>query len=98
MFQHHNLVFIFWSSFESFVVDHKVTAEGCKNLLLAGVSATLRDEGVVTAMDIGANFLLEADDVGKNVRDNYEYDTVIFSTFFFSFYVVSFDCTILLSG
>ncbi|CAM9351937.1 unnamed protein product, partial [Sphacelaria rigidula] len=46
-----------------------VTAEGCKNLLLAGVSATLRDEGVVTAMDIGANFLLEADDVGKNVRD-----------------------------
>ncbi|CAM9277058.1 unnamed protein product [Laminaria digitata] len=43
-----------------------VTAEGCKNLLLAGVSATLRDEGLVEERDIGANFLLTGEDVGQN--------------------------------
>lgn len=43
-----------------------VTAEGCKNLLLAGLSATLRDDGLVDVRDIGANFLLEEEDIGKN--------------------------------
>ena len=48
--------------------SRQVTAEGCKNLLLAGVSATLRDEGLVQERDIGANFLLTGQDVGQNVR------------------------------
>ncbi|CAN0043805.1 unnamed protein product [Ascophyllum nodosum] len=43
-----------------------VTAEGCKNLLLAGVSATLRDDAAVAPVDLGANFLLDGKDVGKN--------------------------------
>ncbi|CAM9857878.1 unnamed protein product [Pylaiella littoralis] len=43
-----------------------VTAEGCKNLLLAGVSATLQDEAVAQPSDVGANFLLDGQDVGKN--------------------------------
>lgn len=52
----------------AFFLRLQVTAEGCKNLLLAGVSATLRDDAVVSASDIGANFLLQAEDIGKNVR------------------------------
>lgn len=36
------------------------------------MSATLRDEVSVTAADIGANFLLEEQDVGKNVRRLFE--------------------------
>ncbi|CAM9995952.1 unnamed protein product [Scytosiphon promiscuus] len=43
-----------------------VTAEGCKNLLLAGVSATLQDEALAQPSDVGANFLLSGEDVGKN--------------------------------
>lgn len=46
----------------------QVTAEGCKNLLLAGVSATLQDQTSAQPSDIGANFLLSGQDVGKNVR------------------------------
>ncbi|CAM9381057.1 unnamed protein product [Discosporangium mesarthrocarpum] len=44
----------------------EVTAEGCKNLVLAGVSATLQDEGVVRMKDVGANFFLAEEDLGKN--------------------------------
>eukprot|EP00752_Nemacystus_decipiens_P005543 g5015.t1 len=43
-----------------------VTAEGCKNLLLAGVSALLQDDAAAQPSDIGANFLLDGQDVGKN--------------------------------
>ncbi|CAM9434302.1 unnamed protein product [Ectocarpus sp. 6 AP-2014] len=43
-----------------------VTVEGCKNLLLAGVSATLQDQASAQPSDIGANFLLSGQDVGKN--------------------------------
>ncbi|CAN0446721.1 unnamed protein product, partial [Hapterophycus canaliculatus] len=45
----------------------QVTAECCKNLLLAGVSATLQDEAAAQPSDVGANFLLSGEDVGKNV-------------------------------
>lgn len=45
----------------------QVTAEGCKNLLLAGVSAVLQDDAAAQPVDIGANFLLDGQDVGKNV-------------------------------
>lgn len=54
----------------SSLLCNEVTAEGCKNLLLAGVSATLCDEATVTPADIGANFLLEGGDVGENVRND----------------------------
>lgn len=46
----------------------QVTAEGCKNLLLAGVSAVLQGDAAAEPGDIGANFLLDGQDVGKNVR------------------------------
>ena len=43
-------------------------AQVCKNLVLAGISATLQDDATVTAKDLSANFFLTMDDVGKNVR------------------------------
>lgn len=43
-----------------------VNAEVCKNLVLAGISATLQDDATVTAKDLSANFFLTMDDVGKN--------------------------------
>lgn len=44
-----------------------MVAETCKNLLLAGLSATLQDGAVVSPSDLGANFLLDDEDVGVNV-------------------------------
>jgi ubiquitin-like 1-activating enzyme E1 A len=43
-----------------------LNAEVCKNLVLAGISATIQDHEAVTPADIGAQFFLTADDVGKN--------------------------------
>ena len=43
--------------------------EVCKNLVLAGISLTLLDDATVAAAHLGAaNFLLDADSLGKNVR------------------------------
>jgi ubiquitin-like 1-activating enzyme E1 A len=43
--------------------------EVCKNLVLAGISVTLLDDATVTPEQLGAaNFLLDADSLGKNVR------------------------------
>ena len=43
--------------------------EVCKNLVLAGISVTLLDDATVTPKQLGAaNFLLDADSLGKNVR------------------------------
>ena len=42
--------------------------EVCKNLVLAGVgSVTIIDHNVVTEEDLGAQFLVTEQDVGKNV-------------------------------
>jgi len=42
--------------------------EVCKNLVLAGVgSITIIDHNVVTEEDLGAQFLITEQDVGKNV-------------------------------
>lgn len=42
--------------------------EVCKNLALAGVaSITLLDHGIVKEYDLGSQFLLREDDIGKNV-------------------------------
>lgn len=42
--------------------------EICKNLVLAGVGAlTIMDNGTVTEEDLGAQFFLRQEDVGKNV-------------------------------
>ncbi|CAM9195434.1 unnamed protein product [Choristocarpus tenellus] len=43
-----------------------VTAEACKNLILAGINATLQDSELVKPEDVGANFFLTDEDVGKN--------------------------------
>jgi molybdopterin/thiamine biosynthesis adenylyltransferase len=43
-----------------------VCAETAKNLVLAGINATLQDSGSVTWADLGANFFLTAADVGNN--------------------------------
>jgi ubiquitin-like 1-activating enzyme E1 A len=43
--------------------------EICKNLALAGVSSiTLLDSELVTEEDLGAQFFLSEEDIGKNVR------------------------------
>ena len=42
------------------------SAEISKNLVLAGFSATILDSGTVLAEDLGSNFLLSADSVGKS--------------------------------
>jgi len=42
--------------------------EVCKNLVLAGVGAvTLLDHEIVKGEDLGAQFFVNKDDVGKNV-------------------------------
>ena len=40
--------------------------EVCKNLVLAGVSVTVRDHRVVQATDVAFNYFLRTVDVGKN--------------------------------
>jgi len=40
--------------------------EVCKNLVLAGVSVTVRDHRVVQATDVDFNYFLRVEDVGKN--------------------------------
>eukprot|EP00931_Biecheleriopsis_adriatica_P054854 TRINITY_DN32321_c0_g1_i1.p1 TRINITY_DN32321_c0_g1~~TRINITY_DN32321_c0_g1_i1.p1 ORF type:complete len:348 (+),score=123.63 TRINITY_DN32321_c0_g1_i1:38-1081(+) len=39
--------------------------EACKNLVLAGVSLTIRDHRSVTSADVGYNYFLRPEDVGK---------------------------------
>ncbi|CAJ1375651.1 unnamed protein product [Effrenium voratum] len=39
--------------------------EACKNLVLAGVALTLRDHRTVTAADVGFNYFLRPEDMGK---------------------------------
>ncbi len=41
-------------------------AETAKNLVLAGVHAVVQDSAIVTACDLGANFLLTENDIGRN--------------------------------
>ncbi len=41
-------------------------AETAKNLVLAGVHAVVQDSAMVKACDLGANFLLTTDDIGRN--------------------------------
>jgi molybdopterin/thiamine biosynthesis adenylyltransferase len=43
-----------------------VCAETAKNLVLAGINATVQDSGTVAWADLGANFFLTAADVGIN--------------------------------
>jgi ubiquitin-like 1-activating enzyme E1 A len=43
-----------------------LNAEIAKNLILSGITATIQDHENVAAVDVGANFFLEAADVGKN--------------------------------
>ena len=52
------------------VVTIKALAnEICKNLVLAGIGAvTLLDHESVTEEDLGAQFLIAGEDIGKNVR------------------------------
>lgn len=40
--------------------------EACKNLVLAGVSLVLRDHRKVTLADVGFNYFLREEDIGKN--------------------------------
>lgn len=40
--------------------------EACKNLVLAGIALTLRDHRTVTAADVGFNYFLRPEDIGKN--------------------------------
>ncbi len=40
--------------------------ETAKNLVLAGVHAVVQDSAMVKACDLGANFLLTEDDIGRN--------------------------------
>ena len=44
-----------------------INAELTKNIVLSGINVALCDSGVVTAQDLGANFFLTADDIGKQV-------------------------------
>eukprot|EP00435_Cladocopium_sp_Y103_P026314 s494_g6.t1 len=39
--------------------------EACKNLVLAGIALTLRDHRTVTAADVGFNYFLRPEDIGK---------------------------------
>lgn len=45
-----------------------VQAEVAKNLVLSGISVTLLDDELVTAEDLGANFFLREEHIGKPVR------------------------------
>jgi len=46
-----------------------LNAEICKNVVLAGVSVAIQDSAIVEEQDLGANFFLRNEHVGKNVRD-----------------------------
>lgn len=47
--------------------------EVCKNIILAGVgSITLLEHGTVTEEDLGAQFLVRQEDIGRNVREGGE--------------------------
>ena len=43
-----------------------LNAEVCKDLVLAGISATIQDDQNVSTADIGAQFFVAAEDLGKN--------------------------------
>ena len=43
-----------------------LSAEVCKNLCLAGISATIVDAESVTTEDLSSNFFLSLEDVGTN--------------------------------
>ena len=43
-----------------------LNAEVCKNLVLAGISATIQDDQIVTPADIGAQFFLTQENIGEN--------------------------------
>lgn len=45
-----------------------VNAEVVKNLVLSGIGVCLCDPALVTLADLGANFFLTQEDVGKPVR------------------------------
>jgi molybdopterin/thiamine biosynthesis adenylyltransferase len=46
-----------------------LSCEVAKNIVLAGIgSLVLLDDSNVTMQDLSANFLVTAEDVGKNVR------------------------------
>jgi ubiquitin-like 1-activating enzyme E1 A len=48
--------------------------EVCKNLALAGVaSITLLDHEIVKEYDLGSQFLLHEDDIGKNVISIFQF-------------------------
>ena len=46
-----------------------VNVELCKNLVLAGFSATIADDGVVAPAALACNFFLGAGDAGRNVAE-----------------------------
>ena len=46
-----------------------VNVELCKNLVLAGFSATIADDGVVAPAALACNFFLDAGDAGRNVAE-----------------------------
>ena len=44
-----------------------VSAEISKNLILAGFGATIMDDGLVVPEDLGSNFVLTENGIGKNL-------------------------------
>lgn len=54
------------SSHVLFVGFRTLNAEVCKNIVLAGVSVTIQDDNVVEPADLGGNFFLTAEALGKN--------------------------------
>ena len=42
-------------------------AEVCKNLVLAGMNVVIQDHKTVTELDVGVQFFLRREDIGKNV-------------------------------
>ena len=52
--------------------------EVAKNLVLAGIgSLTIQDSEVVTEDDLGAQFFISEQDVGKNVRRIQSHDAIL---------------------
>eukprot|EP00924_Labyrinthula_sp_SR-Ha-C_P008311 snap_masked-scaffold_11-processed-gene-9.3-mRNA-1 protein AED:0.01 eAED:0.01 QI:22/1/1/1/1/1/2/144/297 len=47
-----------------------IGAEVCKNLVLAGINLTIHDQEKVRDEDLGANFFLQVEDIGKNRADS----------------------------
>mmetsp|Transcript_13181 Transcript_13181/g.15993 ORF Transcript_13181/g.15993 Transcript_13181/m.15993 type:complete len:372 (-) Transcript_13181:671-1786(-) len=45
------------------------TVELCKNLVLAGISVTIQESSVVKAEDLGTQFFLREEDIGKNLAE-----------------------------